>query len=249
MAQRVRRQLLAACSTHAIAGPGEHTVPEPYIPHIPDGWNGRIVLAEAQNHGKTSSVYVAWLKARGPRGRMRRLDFWTDGVGIQPWDDGTLKLAVEAAFGLPAEQWAVSNAVLWSRVGRGGRNGRPSEPLIRRSIGVWVDFLRTLRPTHIVTAGKVAGRVIGESLRQCGITSRHSAWLSSSPTYLCHLSPRFDQEDLLRRFPAAEQAVMQHPEWVAGQNREHKVFYACHAMSVVAGARLEAAGSDPRPGT
>lgn len=234
----MRRRLLAACERHVISERGEHTVLEPYVPRIPDNWNGRIVLAEAQNHGSRSSAYVAWLLARGHRGRMRRLDFWEHGVGIQPWDNGTLKLAVEAAFGGPADRWAVSNAVLWSRVARGGGDGKPSAELIRRSVAAWVDFLRILQPDHVVTAGRKAGTAIGESLRRTGLSALHTALESPSPKRLCSLSRGFDPDDLLQRFPAAAHVIRQHPDWLGRKNTKHKVFFTCHAVSVATGVPM-----------
>ena len=65
-----------------------------------------------------------------------------DGIGVSPWDDGSLKLAIEAALDVSEEETAVSNAVLWSqRDSNPRRNATPDErpekvlvsPLVRNA--------------------------------------------------------------------------------------------------------------------
>ena len=60
--------------------------------------------------------------------RIQRLkeDPTTKGIGVQPWDDGSLKLAVEAALDLRVDETAVSNAVLWSITTEDGENANPT---------------------------------------------------------------------------------------------------------------------------
>src|SRR5687767_623342 len=71
---------------------------EPYVPYVPDNWNRVLLLAEAQNLSDSSKDYVAYLRARTQDERICRLGGSND-IGVWPWDDGSLKLAIEAAFG------------------------------------------------------------------------------------------------------------------------------------------------------
>jgi hypothetical protein len=91
------------------------TMEEPYVPCIPGVWNGVLVLGEAQNHGTKSAAYLEGLRAMGSERRIHRLrdlsseerTRWfgdREDIGVQPWDDGSLKLAVEAALRVRAEE-------------------------------------------------------------------------------------------------------------------------------------------------
>ncbi len=53
--------LLDACKHHSLREADAHlaTIPEPYVPFVPPDWNGTLVLAEAQNHGRKSENYLA----------------------------------------------------------------------------------------------------------------------------------------------------------------------------------------------
>jgi hypothetical protein len=46
---------------------------EPYIPFVPDEWNGILILSEAQNLGKLFGAHVGLLRDRSPEERLRRL--------------------------------------------------------------------------------------------------------------------------------------------------------------------------------
>ncbi len=113
-------ELFAVCERHALPG-ADAVVPEPYVPHFParlSDWNGTLVVAIAQNLANASSEYREWLESLEPSDRWNRLNIdgkLLDGIGIGPWDDGTIKLCVAALRGAEAvERVAVSNAVLWS---------------------------------------------------------------------------------------------------------------------------------------
>jgi hypothetical protein len=142
--------------------PHDVVVPQPYVPFVPKNWNGVLVLAEAQNLSK-GSPDVEWLKSATPDERIFRLRR-DRRIAIQPWEDGSLKLAVEAALGIRAARTAISNAVLWSLVDEKGNNKNPTSELINRSKSLWSELLQTLKAEHIVTAGAVARRVITGAL-------------------------------------------------------------------------------------
>ena len=110
----LKESLIRICARHALPCTSKATVPEPYIPFVPKKWNGTLVLAEAQNHAGAEKSYLRWLRNLSPRRRLERLYLNRDYVGVKPWDDGTLKFAVEAAFKLSANEISISNAVLWS---------------------------------------------------------------------------------------------------------------------------------------
>ena len=91
----LKTRLVEACKNHLFLpnepGPAA-TIPEPYIPYVPNPWNGTLVLAEAQNHAKRSGQepgYLDWLKSLSSDERIERLYLWSEDLGIQPWDDGS----------------------------------------------------------------------------------------------------------------------------------------------------------------
>src|SRR5262245_34630412 len=121
---------ISICQRFVLADGAGVVVPEPYFPLVPESWNGLLVVAEAQNLA-SETAYRSWLLAQAPEGRFRRL-YRGNGVGIQPWDDGSLKLAIHAALDMRPEETAVSNAVPWSQRQSGGQNENPGEWLIEQ---------------------------------------------------------------------------------------------------------------------
>ena len=221
-----KEKLTTICSRHRVPSSLRATIREPYIPFIPKRWNGVLVLAEAQNHGKNSKAYLSWLRSLAPVKRIQRLYLRTGKVGVHPWDDGSLKLAVEAALSLKAEETAISNASLWSQVHSNGKNQNPSKELADRSIPVWKAMLKVLRPRLIVTAGSIAK----DTIRQAG--GKPLAWRLPAPMSMSRASGLFSENDLLRRYPEVAKVVKARPEWLATGYRRNKIFFACHAVSV-----------------
>jgi hypothetical protein len=105
-------KLIRICKQYVPAGTLNAVIAESYIPFVPEDWNGVLVLAESQNLSKKNASYVAWLNDLSDRDRIRRL-YLRESIDIQPWDDGSLKLAIEA-LKFKASQTAVCNAVLGS---------------------------------------------------------------------------------------------------------------------------------------
>lgn len=120
----MKKKLLAICRSGVLKKIGEETVPEPYIPFVPDTWNGGLVLAEAQNHGAKSREYLEWLRGLDSKARMLRFYMHGEKLGCQPWDDGSLKFALACVSDFDPGRWAVGNAVLWSRIHPSGRNNK-----------------------------------------------------------------------------------------------------------------------------
>lgn len=219
-------ELLEVCKKHVAPSDADLVLREPYIPYVPARWNGILVLAESQNLSNTNIEYVEYLKGLNPSERMQRLGRRSK-IDIQPWDDGTLKLAIEAAFGTPEKLTACSNAVPWSQVEKSTRNKNPSAELVNHSIGFWKDSLSILAPKHIVACGAKARKIL-ESIQG----TWKQTWLKSpSPLMLSRVSGMFPESDLLARFPEVEQVAQAHPEWLQ-KFRQNKIFFACHAVCV-----------------
>ncbi len=224
-------ELLAVCARHTRAENDDVVIREAYLPYVPPNWNGLLVLAEAQNLSERNGDYVERLKALDSRGRMKRL-YAGASTGVAPWDDGSLKLAVESAFGADCSQTAVSNAVPWSRRRDDGSNANPSSEMCDWAVAFWKDVLPLLRPERVITAGKVAREVI-ERADSTGSICRTSLRLPS-PQAMSRVSGMFRKDDLLLRYPEVRRIVDLHPEWKASLN---KVFYACHAVSCASSDR------------
>jgi hypothetical protein len=61
------------CKQYGPLGTIHAIIAEPYIPFVPEDWNGVLVLAESQNLSKKNASYVAWLNGLSARDRIRRL--------------------------------------------------------------------------------------------------------------------------------------------------------------------------------
>jgi hypothetical protein len=229
-------ELTALCLRHTIPADGPRVViAEPYLPYVPAGWDGMLVLAEAQN--LTDGWYVERLRRQTPTERVLRLQegYSETDIGVQPWDDTHLKLAVEAAFGVDPSVVAVSNAVPWSQVSGPRTNANPEGALEHLAARFWTDLLPLLRPGHIVTVGTVARRVV-TSVSDDVWSGRLTVLTSASPRYLSRIAPMFDSGDLLRRFPEVRAVLDRRPEYAKEGFARNRVLFACHAVSVAAGA-------------
>jgi hypothetical protein len=186
-----------------------------------------LVLAEAQNLSK-GSPDVGWLTSATSDERIFRLE--RDGrIAIQPWEDGSLKLAVEAALGIRAARTAVSNAVPWSLVDEKGNNKNPTPELIKRSKRFWSELLQALKPVHIVTAGAIARRVITSALENWDNCPLCTAWPLPSPRLFSPISQTIDEVELMRRFPEVAKVSGQNPAWIKTR-RMNKILFACLAV-------------------
>lgn len=224
-----RSRMLDVCRKHVREDLGS-VFPEPYIPYLPATWNGLLVLAEAQNLSASNRGYVDELRARRaahPEALLTRLG-GEEGVGVGPWDDGVLKLAVEAALGVDAAQTAVSNAVPWSRLETPSRNIGPDKDVEAFAVEFWKELLPIIAPSEIVTAGKVAKLVIRRALPKSQ-RGRQVWWRLPSPNMLSRVSGMFDRSDLLSRYPEVAEVLVRQPDWGP---RLNDVFYACHAVSL-----------------
>lgn len=220
--------LIRACKKHVMADSETVVVREPYIPYIPNNWNQVLVLAESQNLSSSNDGYVQYLNSLAATKRMNRLGLEADTIGIQPWDDGSLKLAVEAAFDIVAKETAVSNAVLWSQRGSSKQNINPDNDLQSRSSELWSEMLKLLNPRLVICSGNIANSVITNTRWSGNIIKLRLP----SKTAMSRVSGMFDENDLLRRYPEVDTVLNLHPEWASGGYRKNKIFFACHAVSL-----------------
>lgn len=227
-------KLFKICTDNILPPNINVVIPEPYVPYIPNEWNGILVLAEAQNLSKLSSdPYVQKLKSMSAKERIFRLSGPLN-IGVHPWDDGSLKLAIESVYGAKAENTAVSNAVPWSQVDENENNIRPSWELISRSIKFWEKLLPLIAPKHIISCGKIAQRVI-DDLPNDLWTGKHARLRLPSRTAMSRVSSMFSEKDLLSRYKEVKKVVERHPEWAEKPYRQNKIFFACHAVSTLKG--------------
>ena len=219
-------KLIKICKQYVPVGALNAVIAEPYIPFVPKYWNGVLVLAESQNLSKKNASYVAWLNGLSSHDRIKRL-YLRDSVDIQPWDDGSLKLAVEA-LRFQASKTAVCNAVFWSQRGKNGENDNPDQDLQRHSAKLWSKLLPVLNPTLVISCGKIAKDVIAAT----GWAGKTFALRLPSPSAMSRISGMFNESDLLNRYPEVKSVVKKHPDLIQGGYRLNEIFFACHAVSL-----------------
>lgn len=223
-------------------------LPEPYIPYMPDDWDrGTLVLAEAQYlHERTDEGKGFMAKMRDVLdvdGRINHLYMGEvlfenpNWIGVGPWDEGALKLAVHAAFGLEPSQCAVSNGILWSEVDSNGSSLNPEwgSPCFKKSIGLWSKMLKVMQPSVIVTAGQKAAWVIDDIFKDSRKDERPEIFRLThpSPRNINRLKKPFRvSEDLLPRYPEVQDMLKHYEGLFQNLNdKEVAIYFACHAVS------------------
>lgn len=236
-ASRLKKKLIQVCTEYILCV-DDIVIPEAYIPYIPKNWNRVLVLAESQNLSGTNNAYVEKLKSFESKQRLNRLYEFGENLKIEPWDDGTLKITIEAALGVKAEETAVSNAVLWSKVTHKKTNKNPSGTINEQSSKLWKQFIELMQPSKIITVGKIAKIVIRnipwEKEDNEKWANRTFNLRSPSKTYVSRISGMFESEDLLNRYTEVRTVINQNPHWLEKKGFEkNKIFYACHAVSLL----------------
>ena len=125
-------RLIEICSLYQLPSYHDVIIREAYIPYIPLNWNGCLVLGESQNLSTTYGKYVEELRGMTKQEKLTRLR-GTNDLGIMPWDNGALKIAIKSAFNIDPASTAVSNAVLWSQTYNKTKNRNPSKSLEKHS--------------------------------------------------------------------------------------------------------------------
>jgi hypothetical protein len=205
---------------------------EPYVPYLPGKSPRVLVLAESQNlSGKMHRRFVQKLKNESPDGKFlrlaNRLGQEGDAIGVQPWDNGILKVAVQAARGLDPATVAVSNAVPWSWV-RGEANARPFHSKVKRmAADFWTAVFEQWKPDCIICAGAVARDVMRKARPA---SAKVVEWALPSPR-MRSTAKMFKSEDLMRRFGIAERVAPMLESLKSPADHDLAAFYACHAVS------------------
>jgi hypothetical protein len=234
-------------STYEREATVESSAGYPYIPYVPRGWNGVLVLGLAQNHAgiddETKETYGDCLRKceeKNPEASILRLyEGESPQLGpvksIKPWEDGFLPLALECAVpGCHEDEIARSNAVLWSFTQLGGRRDFPPKwggPQLERSVVVWTEMLKRLGADLklLITYGVVAHSVMGAALNEARVTCPHVRWTHPSHSYPRLTRDKTKYAELLQYEPEAMRVIMQgrFSSWKTSKSR---LLYACHAV-------------------
>jgi len=182
--------MLEICEKYKNQAPENVMFPEPYLPYMPDKpkkWNGILVLAEAQ--GRSSEYEERLRRRRTSVERMTRLGWkkWKEPpplfpnkpnwIGVGPWDDKTVKLALQAVFEganlnhLKLEDVAVSNAVPWTKKRSGSKNENPDEYMKAKAKDFWKDIFDVWKPEIKVLV--VLGNIAEEIMNAPGIKEKY----------------------------------------------------------------------------
>lgn len=239
-----KEALLNVCKKHAYKDTENVIVPEPYLPYVPKTWNGILVLAEAQT---PSTGYWEKLKVLDSTDKMTRLGRkelqYKDGdIGIGPWDDGTIKLALQAIFEgegveirLKLEEVAVSNAVPWTRKGT-GKNLNPDEQMQAKAVEFWKEIFDVWQPDikALVVLGNIAERVMASAgvLSDSKYKEKCLKLRLPSPNAIYRVYGMFDCRDLQIRFPEVQKAKEVMKEAMGIDVKPWQIFFACHAVSL-----------------
>ena len=223
-------ELVNECKKFILPNDAFVVIQESYIPYIPEQWNKILVLAESQNLSASHSKYVETLLLMSPEERIQRLGASSDYVGVYPWDDGSIKLALEAALQVDSSHVAVSNAVLWSQRGKNEENKNPDVNLQNLSSEIWSKLLSILKPEKIICCGKVAQHVIAKTDWEGNVINLRLP----AKNAMSRVSGMFDEIDLLKRYPEVEEVLNRTPNLLCDGFRRNKIFYACHAVSLQA---------------
>ncbi len=230
--EKLKEALINVCKSHCYQNAENVIVPEPYLPYVPENWNGIFILAESQS--SAAPQYWKRVKEESALERMQRLEKNPKRLGIGPWDDGTIKLALQAIFegadlGLKLEEVAVSNAVPWTRKSDDNRkNLRPDGQMQDKAAEFWKEFFHAWQPEikALVVLGKFAEGV----MRKAEILEKYRVLnlRLPSPNVIDRVRGMFSCDDLEIRF----QEVKKARECLGVSKDEREIFFACHAVSL-----------------
>lgn len=207
----------------------------PYIPYIPNNWNGILLLGEAQQLSKNNErnrKYIEQLEKLDPLNQMMRLAnkaLFSDGqIGISPWDEGYLQMAMAACFPeLLLKQYALSNAIPWHL---NKTNKEQTEKYVEMARQYWYETLCVLIENGlrvVIRTGEFARDILNWNYltKHCNL---NDVFYLRSASQLERVAYLFDKVDLLTRYPEIQMAIEKtEAKW---QSLNH-IFYASHALS------------------
>lgn len=242
----VKQELIEVCKRHLYPAPNHVVIPEPYIPYIPDSWNGILVLAESQNLSDTNAKYreqLYTIRLDGTDKIYRRLELGApNNLGVKPWDDdGYIKFALTVMYpNIRLEDTAVSNSIPWSRCVN-GRNVNPSTPMEKHSFAFWKEIFEKWQPfwanrnsfPKIITIGSVSRRVMDN----IEMKDRYLELVFPSPRVMNSVFSMFDSHNIKKMFPDLYERVellyyefSRRYSYDFKNKIEYMILYACHAV-------------------
>jgi hypothetical protein len=252
---KLQTKLLQICKKHRIA-PYEylnynHEAPRyniyPYSPYIPANWNHILVLGISQNisiRNKGNKEYRESLLDALDEDLIFRLgnEYVTKQkpgkfIGVEPWDDGLLKLAMLSCFPeFGANQFGVANALPWEL----SKEDKSLNSFLEdKSIAFWNETLPVLKPKYIIMVGEAVNDVITctdycrtvESAK----TNDCNLYKLLPYRYFTYLINLFDSNDIINRFPEVKHAIKAHPSLVniIKKYKGFYILYAAHAVSKI----------------
>ena len=232
---QLRQNLVRICLDYGVyQGTTEVVVNIPYIPYIPESWNGVLVTAEAQNldvdayadysdEQKICRLYPDYdhTQSYAVNGSFPILD-------VKPWEDGSIPLALKAALNLDPYKTAVCNACLWSWRD-GNANANPNEEMQKQSRELWKEMWTNLAPfvSKVVCCGSTAWSIFNFVEE-----NKKAKLCHPSKRLLNPISGMLKESDLFEFYPDVKRAYDELEYERYGINyKQNKIFYACHAVS------------------
>ena len=220
-----KNRIIRICAEYQLEQKYDVVIREAYIPYIPPKWNGCLVLGEAQNLSSTYYKYVESLKRMTKQEQITRLKDPSN-LGIKPWDEGSLKIAIKAAMDINPNNTAVSNGVLWSQTDGATRNKNPKNSLKKHSQILWETILTELNPVGIIACGAVAQDVI----KKTSWAKTHSLIELKHPGAMRYVKKTKSTKDLLEEFPKVRETIQNNQNWFQENKRKAIINYACHVF-------------------
>lgn len=250
MTPELKKKLHQICKKHKIT---DLEIPEyggkpskfglfPYSPYIPSNWNRILVLAESQqlralnegNEGYRNSLQNANyedlifrlgnIKITGQKPEKQ--------IGISPWDEGYIKLAMLACFPeSKIEQFGVSNAVPWHL----DKDNKTQAALLnRKSIAFWKDILPVLKPEIIICTGVIADSIITDT-GYCSNNICHQIHIRSASQLHFVAKKTYPWKDWLDKNPAMKELFENNNDLIKSSidPKRYFVWYAAHAVSKI----------------
>jgi hypothetical protein len=226
-------------------------IKEPYVPYIPNNWNGILVLGIAQNlsydkYREKLQISDSSYDRRKSILRLYHEDEFGKGLGVAPWDEGYLQIAVESSFNsVCAKHTAVSNAVLWSQIKPGKKKGSFIDfppgfksPQLLESIELWTRMFKVLSDDIriLITVGKKSDYVGWMAKKGANLDCKQLGWWHPSGRNFSKLSRM--KKSLTSKYGERVTLIIEHhPEIKEMKFQEMRILYACHAIERTLNAR------------
>ena len=233
--QELRQKLVKECLNYgAYQGTTEVVVDIPYIPYIPENWNGILVVAEAQNlnigdyANCSDEQKICRLYPDHDSSRSYAIEGPFPKMDVKPWEDGSIPLALKAALDLNPYETAVCNACLWS-LRKDDKNETPNDEMQNQSKQLWEKLWAILdsNAQKVVCCGKIAWSIFnfveeGKKQKLC----------HPSKKLLTPVSGMLKEEDLFSFYPDVKRAydALEYERYGI-KHKQNKIFYASHAVS------------------